>query len=106
MPVRSTGPRDVSHGSMTKAHGSKHLIVGTLICWLVALGPSYFSENVVPLCSVLSIFVSFCSILWCAREKEKEKGTHPHFDVPVSTYPWVDAIALTQSLLLLSRRAS
>ena len=38
---------------------------------------------------------TFCSILWCARKTDEEKDTHPHFDVPVSPYPWVDALALT-----------
>ena len=64
-------PRGVSHGSTTKAHGSKHVIVATLVCWLV-LGPSYFSGNV---CSVLFcllyFFVFFCSILWFTPKKMK-----------------------------------
>ena len=41
----------------------------------MVLGPSCFSKNVVPLCSVVPIFCIFCSILWCTREKEKERGT-------------------------------
>ena len=45
---------------------------------------------------VLLFFCSciFCSILWCAHEKDKGKGAHPHFDVLVSPYPWVDSIAM------------
>ena len=35
---------------------------------------------------LFSSFVLCCSILWCAREKDVEKGAHPHFDVPVLTY--------------------
>ena len=42
----------------------------------------YFSV----VCIVLQHFVV------CPR-KDKEKGTHPHFDVPVRPYPWVDAIS-------------
>ena len=83
-------PRDVTHGSTTKAHGSKHVTVGTLICWLV-LGPSYFSERVVQLlCSVFfSVFWIFLQyFVVCTGKRYKEKGTHPHFDVPVSPYPW------------------
>ena len=49
-------------------------------------------------------FAVFCSV---RAKKIKEKGTHPHFDVPVSPYPWVGAIiALTRWLLLPPRRAS
>ena len=44
----------------------------------------------------------FAVICSCARENDK--GKRPHVDVPVSPYPWVDAMALTRWLLLLARR--
>ena len=44
-------------------------------------------------CFLCFSYIFYFCILWCAREKDKEKGTHPHFDVPVWPYPWVDAIA-------------
>ena len=51
-------------------------------------------------------FVFFCRIWWCTRGKENEEGAHPNFDVILSPYPWVDAIAMTRWLLLPSRRTS
>ena len=100
-------PFGVFHGSTPKAHGSKHVIVGTLVYWLV-LGPSNFSVgfHTVVFCFFHFFLVFFCSILLCARENDKEKGTHPHFDVPVSPYPWVDAIVLTRWVLLPPRWAA
>ena len=48
-------------------------------------------------CVLFFLFLLFfCSILWHTRDTDEEKGTHPHFDLPVSPYPWVDAIALTR----------
>ena len=99
-------PRDVSHGSTTKAHGSKHVIVGTLICWLV-LGPSYVSENGVRfLLCIFSIFCTFFQYFVFCANQIKEKGPHPHFDVPVSPYTCVYAIALTRSMVSASSPAS
>ena len=45
----------------------------------MVLGPSYFFRECRTIVSCFFLFfVFFCSILWCTREKEKEKGTHPH----------------------------
>ena len=72
-----------------------------VICWLV-LGPSYFSENVVPLCSVFSIFLYVFAVFCGVRAKKTKRKVHIRtLDVFVSPYPWVDAIiALTRWLLL------
>ena len=96
--------RDVSHGSTTKAHGFKHVIVCALIRWLV-LGPSYFPENVVRFCYFCSV-CSFFALFYDVRAKKIKRRPHSHFNVSGLPSPWVDAIiTLTRWLLLPSRRA-
>ena len=74
MRIRTTGLVTYSTGQRRKLAGPNilSLVFYTLICWLV-LGPSYFSQNVVPLCSVFSTFI-FLQYFVVAREKEKEKA--------------------------------
>ena len=59
---------------MTTADRFKDIVAGTLICWLV-LGPSYVLENVVPSCSVFSIFRIFLPYFeLCGARAKKTKG--------------------------------
>ena len=105
MRVRSTGPVTYLTGQRRELTGRK---MYSLVRWSVgwSLVTPTFPRMSYHCTQFFLRFVFCCSILWCARGQDKEKVTHPHFDVPVSSYPLVVAIPLTRWLLIPSRWTS